>query len=215
MIQRRFVPQCGPDFNHRKKCSAISSDLLYHSLISAIRRANTMKELNLRNITMMAAVASWFIQIGAQLFALSVVASTVSAAPPRSFAILAGEYRYDSSAFWEMSPPIVFATFLIALIANWTTRRRKLMLFALAIFVAQALLMMFVVEPEFHELISIGYRDEIDRALQSRAAKWYAFDWLGWTIGAIGGVALLLAFGRPASTLSERDPSREETRSSL
>ena len=155
-----------------------------------------MKELNLRNLTMMAAVAGSFAQIGAQLFALSIVASTVSAAPPRSFAILVGEYRYDSSAFWNTAPPIVFTLFLIALIANWKTRRRTPMLFALAAFIAQALLMMFVVEPDFHEMISLGFRDEVDPALQSRAARWYALDWLGWSMGLAGGLALLIALVR-------------------
>ncbi len=53
---------------------------------------------------MMALVACCLMQIGAQLFALSVVASTVSAAPPRSFAILEGAYRYDSSCVLEYGP---------------------------------------------------------------------------------------------------------------
>lgn len=74
-----------------------------------------MKELSLRNLSLMAAVAGCFTQIGAQLYALSVIGSTVSAAPPRSFAILAGEYRYDSSAFWDTAPPVVFALLVIAL----------------------------------------------------------------------------------------------------
>src|SRR6186713_2477870 len=60
-----------------------------------------MKEMNLKNITLIALVACCLAQVGAQLFALSVVASTVSAAPPRSFAILQGDYRYDSSGFWS------------------------------------------------------------------------------------------------------------------
>jgi len=164
---------------------------------------NTMKELSLRNVTMMAAVAGCFIQIGAQLFAVSIMASTVSAAPPRSFAILVGEYRYDSSAFWDTAPPIVFAVFLIALIANWKTQRRNLMLFAVTFFVLQALLMMFVVEPDWTELKSIGYRDAVDPVLQSRAARWYALDWLGWSIGALGGVATLLAIIRPPTSLKD------------
>lgn len=159
-----------------------------------------MKELNLRNLTMMAAVAACFAQIGAQLFALYVVAKTVSAAPPRSFAILVGEYRYDSSAFWDMFPPIVFVLFILALVVNWKTRRRNLVLIALTVFVAQALLMMFVVEPDFNEMKLIGFRDEVDPVLQSRAATWYAFDWLGWSIGVLGGIALLLALVMPVNS---------------
>ena len=63
-----------------------------------------MQGLNVKNVTLMALVAACLVQVGAQLFALSVVASTVSAAPPRSFAILQGEYRYDSTAFGVRFP---------------------------------------------------------------------------------------------------------------
>jgi len=49
-----------------------------------------MKELNLPNVTLIALVASCFIQIGAQLFALVVIASTVAEAPPRSFVMFEG-----------------------------------------------------------------------------------------------------------------------------
>ena len=68
-----------------------------------------MASLNIRNIILMALIVSCFIQVGAQLFALSVVASTIAEAPPRSFAILEGPYRYDSSAFWSTVPPITGA----------------------------------------------------------------------------------------------------------
>jgi len=74
------------------------------------------------------------------------------------------------------------------------------MLFALVVFVVQALLMMLVVEPDFTEMKATGFRDEIDPVLQSRVARWYALDWLGWAIGAVGGIALLLALVRPVTT---------------
>ena len=64
-----------------------------------------MKELSRANLTLAAVVASCFIQIGAQLYALVVVAGTVAKAPPRSFAMFEGEYGYDSSAFWNTVPP--------------------------------------------------------------------------------------------------------------
>lgn len=158
-----------------------------------------MKELNLKNITMMAAVAGSFIQIGAQLFALSVVARTVSAAPPRSFAILQGAYRYDSSVFWETVPPITFVIFAIALVANWKTARRNLLLLALTLFIAGGIVAGFFLEPVFDEMKAIGFRDEVDPVLQSRAATWYALDWAVWVVGVIGGLALLLALLGPAT----------------
>jgi len=149
---------------------------------------------------MMALVACCFIQIGAQLFALSVVASTVSAAPPRSFAILQGEYRYDSSAFWNIVPTITSVLFAIALIANWNTSRRNLLLMALLLFVVGGLVAGFYLEPVFDEMKAVGFIDEVDPVLQSRAARWYALDCAVWSLGASAGVTLLLALIRPPTT---------------
>ena len=160
-----------------------------------------MNELNLRNLTLMALVACGLMQIGAQLYALSVVASTVSAAPPRSFAMLQGEYGYNSSAFWNTVPTITFVLFVIALVANWKTSRRKLLLLALTLFVVGGLVAGLYLEPIFDEMKAVGFRDQVDPVLQSRAARWYALDWTVWGLGAVAGVILLLALIRPVTTL--------------
>jgi hypothetical protein len=55
-----------------------------------------MKELNPSNVTLMASVASFFIQSGGQVFALIAVDRILVEAPPRSFALLQGAHRYDS-----------------------------------------------------------------------------------------------------------------------
>ena len=131
-----------------------------------------MPGLNLKNVTLMALVAACLVQVGAQLFALSVVASTVSAAPPRSFAILQGEYRYDSSGFWSTVPPITAVLFVTAVIANWTTSRRNLLLLAFTLFVIGGLMAGLYLEPTFDEIKKIGFRDEVDPVLQASAARW-------------------------------------------
>lgn len=159
-----------------------------------------MQGSNVKNVTLMALVAACLVQVGAQLFALSVVASTVSAAPPRSFAILQGEYRYDSSGFWSTVPPITAVLFVTALIANWTTSRRNLLLLALTLFVIGGLMAGLYLEPTFGQIKKVGFRDEVDPVLQARAARWYATDWAVWVIGATAAVCLLLALIRPAVT---------------
>lgn len=168
-----------------------------------------MGDLNARNVTLMALVASCFLQLGAQLFALSVVASTIVAAPPRSFAILQGDYGYDSSGFWETLPPITAILFVIALIANWKTSRRLLVMAAFGLFILSGLLAGFVLEPEFAGLIADGYRDAVDPELQSRARSWYTLDWAVWGVTLLAGIALLVALVRPARKLANRAPSRE------
>lgn len=162
-----------------------------------------MKELNFRNLTLIALVACCLMQVGAQLFALCVVAGTVSAAPPRSFAILQGEYGYDSSAFWSVVPMVTLALFVIALVANWKTPRRNLLLLALSLFIIGGLLAGLYLEPMFEEIKAIGFRDDIDPILQRRAAIWYAFDWAIWSIGALAGAIILWALIRPATAANE------------
>lgn len=162
-----------------------------------------MHGLNAKNVTLMALAAACLVQVGAQLFALSVVARTVAAAPPRSFAILQGEYRYDSSGFWSTVPPITALLFVTALIANWRTSRRNLLLLAFTLFVIGGLMAGLYLEPTFDEIKKIGFRDEVDPVLQARAARWYAVDWAVWTIAATAAVCLLLALIRPAATTKE------------
>lgn len=151
----------------------------------------------LPNVMLGALIVSCFMQVGAQLFAVSTIARIVQSAPPRSFAILEGAYRYDSTAFWQTVPPITGVLFLLAIIANWKTDRRDLLLGAFALFVIGGAVAGFYLEPMFAEIKGIGYRDVIDPLLQARAATWYAFDWGVWSLGLIAGIVLLIALARP------------------
>lgn len=162
-----------------------------------------MGDLNIRNITLMALIISCFMQIGAQLFALSVVASTIAEAPPRSFAILEGQYRYDSSSFWGTVPPITGLLFIVGLIANWKTPRRTPLLASFGLFLVGGLVAGLLLEPEFATITATGYSDKVDPALQSRAASWLAYDWGVWGISLAAGIALLLALTRPISSKHE------------
>ena len=157
--------------------------------------------MNLKNITLIALTASCFLQTGAQLFAVSIVASTLSAAPPRSFAMLQGEYGYNSSAFWDIVPSITFLLFIIALITNWKTQRKKLILFALTLFIMGGLVAAFFLEPLLADLIKNGFSDQVDPALQAQAQRWYMYDWMVWTLSLVSGLMLLVALTRPVTMI--------------
>jgi len=148
---------------------------------------------------LIALIVSCFIQIGAQLFAVSVIARTVQSAPPRSFAIFEGPYGYDSSAFWQTVPPITSVLFLAALVANWKTHRRNLLLGAFTLFLVGGAVAGFYLDPAFADIMAVGYRDQVDPVLQARAAKWYAFDWAVWVLSLAAGVTLLGALARPVT----------------
>lgn len=164
-----------------------------------------MAGLNARNLTLMALITSCFLQVGGGLFAILVVVNTIIEAPPRSFAILEGAYRYDSRAFWETLPPITAVLFIIALIANWKTTRRWLLMAAFALFILGGLLAGLLLEPEFAEITAGGYRDVIEPELQSRAKSWYALDWAVWSVTFVAGIILLLALAQPLTARNKSE----------
>jgi len=159
---------------------------------------------HLANVTLIALVVSCLIQAGAQVFAVSMIARLLKSAPPRSFAILEGAYRYDSSAFWEIVPTITAMLFLVALIANWKTNRRRLLLGAFTLFLIAGVIAGVYLEPMFDGIKSVGYRDVVDPVLQSRAETWYALDWGVCGIGLIAGILLLTALARPVDQTFDR-----------
>ncbi len=158
-----------------------------------------MGTLGARNLTLMAAIISCFLQTGGGLFAISVLVRTITEAPPRSFAILEGAYRYDSSAFWQTLPPVTAILVVVALISNWKSHRRWLIVTALVLFVLGGILSGTVLEPEFASITEGGYRDVVDPELRERAQSWYALDWAVWSLTLTAGFALLLAIVRPAT----------------
>jgi hypothetical protein len=151
----------------------------------------------LKNVSLIAAIASCFTQIGAQLFAIVVIVRTTIAAPPRSFAMLEGEYGYDSSIFWQIVPTMTLALLVVAIITNWRTTRRSLMLLSLALFLAGSAVAGVVVEPGFEKLMAAGYSDVVDVALKNQAATLYVYDWCLWFIALAAGTTLLVALARP------------------
>jgi hypothetical protein len=157
----------------------------------------TVRTLSLPNLSLIAAVVSCLIQVGAQLFAVVVVVATVTEAPPRSLAMLAGEYGYDSGPFWDLVPLVTAALLLVALATNWQTPRRRLLLGAAGAFVVAGLFAAFVMGPVQADVVSAGYSDAVDEGLRARAAWWRTLDWISWALVLVVGILLSVALATP------------------
>jgi hypothetical protein len=144
----------------------------------------------LPNLTLIAAVVGALLQAGAQLFAIAVVVATVTKAPPRSLAMYAGEYGYNSGPFWEVMPTVTLVLLLIALVGNWRTPRRRLVLTAVALFIAAGLFTVFVMGPAQEAVVRVGYSDAVNEALRVQAARWHLLDWASWALTLSVGVVL-------------------------
>lgn len=160
--------------------------------------------LSLPNLSLIAAVVSCLIQVGAQLFAVVVVVATVTEAPPRSLAMLAGEYGYDSGPFWDVVPMVTSVLLFVALATNWRTPRRRLLLGAAVLFVGAGLFASFVMEPVQADVVSARYSDAVDEGLRARAAWWHTLDWISWALVLVVGLLLSVALATPVPDRSRR-----------
>ena len=165
----------------------------------------TLKALTLPTLSLIPAVVCALLQAGAQLFAIAVVVGTVTKAPPRSLAMYAGEYGYDSGPFWELMPTVTLALLLIALVGNWRTPRRRLLLGAVALFIVAGLFTVFVMSPAQEAVVGVGFSDAVDEALRVRALRWLMLDWTSWALTVSVGVVLAVA-------LAVRVPEANATR---
>lgn len=158
-----------------------------------------MKAPSLPNLTLALAAIGALLQAGAQLFAVLVIVGTVTQAPPRSLAMYAGEYGYNSAPFWEQVPPLVLLLLLVALAANWRTTRRRYVFVAIGAFVLAGLFAGFVAGPLQGELVATPFADSVDPALTALAARWHRLDWVAWALALVPGVLLVsVAFVPPA-----------------
>ena len=152
-----------------------------------------MKRPIVANLSLIPAVVAALLQAGAQLFAIAVVVGTVTAAPPRSLAMYAGEYGYNSGPFWEVMPTVTLGLLLVALVGNWRTPRRRLLLAAVALFIAAGVFTVVVMGPVQAAVVGAGYSDAVDEALRARAARWHMLDWVSWALTLSVGVVLAAA----------------------
>jgi hypothetical protein len=151
----------------------------------------------MRNLSLVAAAVSALLQAGGQLFAVAVVVTTVTKAPPRSLAMYAGEYGYNSGSFWEIMPAVTLVLLILALAGNWKTARRRLVIAAVGAFVLAGLFAGFVTGPLQAEIAATPFADSVDPALAARAARWHLLDWVSWALTLVPGVLLVSALATP------------------
>ena len=163
-----------------------------------------MRTPTIPNLSLIPAIVAALLQAGAQLFAIAVIVSTVTKAPPRSLAMYAGEYGYNSGPFWEVMPTVTLGLLLVALVGNWRTPRRRLVLTAIALFIAAGLFTVFVMSPAQEAVVGAGYSDAVDEALRAHAARWHMLDWISWALTLSVGVVL-------ATSLTVRVPEATVT----
>ena len=164
-----------------------------------------MKEaLNLRTVGLIALIISYFVVAGADIFAQVAIAWTVLEAPPRSLSMFQGEYVYDSSTFWSVTTSLTLILFVFALVVNWRTPRRQLILISFIGYFIINIVSFAYIFPEYLDIVSSAYSDTIDPELQRRGAAWQWLALVRWGVVVAFGVLQLLALAQPSSAESEK-----------
>jgi hypothetical protein len=158
---------------------------------------------DIRVATLIVLIMSYFVVVGADIYGQIVVARTVLEAPPRSLSMLQGEYTLDSSAFWRVVTTLPLILFVAAIVANWRTPRRRLLLISFGgFFVINALSFPFVFG-EYLDIVASAYSDTIDPELQRRGAAWERLAFVRFAVVVALGILPLLALARPDSAETE------------
>ena len=153
----------------------------------------------MKDLLLILAIIAHFVLIGADIFGQVVISPVVLSAPPESLVIFQGEYAYDSTVFWQPANMIALALLIVALIANWNTPRRALLVAWFVGSVTITVASLGVIFPEYGAIVSTPFDTVIDPALVERGADWRLISFFR-MIAFLGiGMLPLYALTRPKS----------------
>jgi len=134
----------------------------------------------IKNISYLLALSSLLMQAGAQLFAVTVIVTTLSSNPPESLSMLNGDYAYDSSDFWDVLPNITSIFLLVAILLNWKTDRKKYLIGSILVFIIGAIYSIFILAP----------------AAEMHGANWLILDWILFGITLLASALLIIPLAK-------------------
>ena len=159
-----------------------------------------MKTLGFHNVALIALVVSYYIVVGADIYAQAAITPVALEAPPRSLAMFQGEYVYDAAPFWRVTTTLTMVLFAVALGVNWKTTRRRLLLGAFLAFLVINIVSFAYIFPEYLDIVGSVYSDTVDPELVSRGAAWRKLALGRWAVVTMLGVFPLVALAKPSAT---------------
>lgn len=149
----------------------------------------------------MAAAISFIIVLGAAVYEHTAVVPRWKLAPPASLVMFQGPYGLNTAAFWKPIHPITLALLITALIANWKTARRKLLMIHLAGYVLVLAVTFIYFVPELITFMNMPYQTTIDQSLVDRAYKWEALSLVRLTFIVGMAFTLLVSLTKSANAM--------------
>ena len=127
---------------------------------------------SLKTYLLIFASISFIIIVGAAVYDHMVAVPIWKQAVPASLTMFQGEYGIQPDRFWMFIHPVTLLLLVSALIANWKTDRRKLLLIHLAGYTLAIISSLTFYVPELHSIINSAYSTVVNEDLTARAKTW-------------------------------------------
>jgi len=152
-----------------------------------------------KNTILMAAIIAHFSLVGADIFCQVAITPVALSAPPASLTMYQGEYVYNSTLFWLPTNMIALGLLIAALVMNWRTTRRNLLLGWLTGAIVISIVSLGYIFPEYTDIVSATYATRVDPGLVERGADWRVISFVRILVFTGIGVLPLMALTKRPS----------------
>ena len=170
---------------------------------------NSVKSRNLKYMSLLDKLAGtsllllclfYCIMLGGGNYEQLTVAKVIVSNPPKSFAMLIGEYPFTPIAFWAKFRALTIVLFVLAIVFNWRASpfNRKILLVSFGIDILITISTFLYFAPEVGAMISSATANEINPNLAKRVTHWHQLNYV--RLGAFYLVAILLLVGLKRSS---------------
>jgi hypothetical protein len=161
---------------------------------------------SIKDIFLVLAIMSFLAFIGGGIYEDLVILPVWTAAPPKSLYMYQGAYGINPGVFWTIIHPIAILFLIIALISNWKTARRKMILTVSILYAVVLIITGIYFIPELLRIIGTPYQDTIDIGLKSRASIWGILSVIRLCGCIVLSFVLLLSLAKPIGVTKMAEP---------
>ena len=158
----------------------------------------------IRNFILILASISFIVVIGGAVYEHLALVPVWSSAVPSSLTVFQGEYALRPQNFWMLIHPVTVVLMVAALIANWASDRRALILIPLVGYLVVLGVTFFYFVPELMALTQTPFSETVDAALTARANTWETLSLVRLGFLIILAITLLSALAKAFDTRSYR-----------
>jgi hypothetical protein len=158
----------------------------------------------IRNLFLILASLSFVVVIGGAVYEHLAVVPVWASAVPASLSMFQGQYRLAPEKFWMLIHPVTIVLMVAALIANWVSDRRVLIIAPLVgyLLILGVTFLYFV--PELTALTQTPFSETVDAALTARANTWETLSLVRLGVLFILAITLLSSLATPTDSRSYR-----------